>query len=533
VFDPPFEQVEVHPKQLSPTLKQRLSGTPTKSPEELSKDIEASAARSAKLRAVHLEAVRDRAARDIQRAQEAQARKLRVAAARTDRLLRKMDAASSKVEAKKEADEAERASRKAWRAALALAVADARKAAGDALQSRGRELLAQEHAASTKHARAVSALAAKGKSAVEHARAVVQARKDKEEQETAARAAALASRMHAAEARRLESLESPPRTPERAPPLSRVLNEGKVRSEQRRLAFDASMTKHAEARATHLAGIVSKCSAVTTRAADVAAKAKAAEAGTDAATTAAKSALFERLCAAEVARLSALKAKYAKLAKHADAHADVIVVRMDDVLSPRARPPAALLVRLAAKPSALVATAGTRQAAAAARRTLRAHARSVAFANAAARRVAAAERVDKALAVKTARVDVATARALTARAIMQGVRAHAVEKAAARAASAQLKRRQFAQATVIVGGMHDAKAAAALERATALRKPQGRLAARQAAVRTARAALDQSCLERGTAAAARCEAAANKRSAVMEARVSKARKLGASKSSAA
>jgi len=510
------------PKALSPTLKERLS-TPTKSPEKLAKELEANAVRSARLREVHLESVKDRAARDIQRAQDAMSRKLRVAAARTDKIVRKMDAASNKVEAKKEADEAERTARKASREAMALAVAEARKAAGDARSSRAAELLAAEQAASAKHARVVSATAAKGKSAVEHARAVAQARKDKEAEDAAARATTLASRMHAAEARRLES---PPHTPERASPRYRVLNEDKVLSETRRKAFDASMAKHAEARAVHLAAVVGKAQAVTARAADVVAKAKAAEPGTDAATAAAKSAMYERLCAAEVAHLSALKTKYA-------ASARVIVVRLDDVLTPRAPPPA-LIARIGTKPSALLVTAATRQAAAAGRRTLRAHDRALRFVAAAMRRASVVERIGKAQAAKATVIDVATARALAARAMRSGARAHAAERARVRVANAQLKRQQFAAAMLLIGEMRDAHSKAADERhANALCKLHGRTKARRAAFGTRRTALDEARLAKGAAAAARCVAAATKRSAMLEARVAKAHKLAASKSSTA
>merc|ERR1719399_2013070 len=129
---------------LPAALEQRLSGSPTKTPDELAATLAECSSRSEKLRAAHLDAVRDRAARESQRAAEAAARKLRLAASRVEKIQRKLIAAESKTEAKKQATEAEREARKARRAEMALAVAEARRAAVEARELRTAKLLENE-----------------------------------------------------------------------------------------------------------------------------------------------------------------------------------------------------------------------------------------------------------------------------------------------------------------------------------------------------------------------------------------------------
>jgi len=314
------------------------------SPEELHAEISKHAERSAKLREAHLDAVRDRAARESARAKEAVARKLRLHAARAEKIQRKMDAAACKVEAKREADEAEREAAKERREHLALSVAEARKAANELRAQRQAELREAEVVAYTKHTKAVSDKVAKGKMAVQHALAVVQAQKEKVATDAATKGEVLAQRLDAAEARRttMTAADATPATP----PLHRVRNDGKVLAETRRVALEASMAKASALRAAHLANVQGKAQSENAKAADVVAKVKAAATGTDEATCASRAAIYERLLNAEVARLSATKAKYDK--KAAAKVEPVIVIRLDDVLTPRAPKPA-LIERLAAR----------------------------------------------------------------------------------------------------------------------------------------------------------------------------------------
>ena len=149
---------EANARTLPASLEARLNATPEKSPEDLAKDIAAAAERTAKLREAHLDAVRDRAARDVQRSKEAVARKLRLAALRVEKVQRKLEFAESKVSAKKEATAADREAKKTQREQLALAVAEARKAANDARAHRQAELLAAEKAAFSRANKNVNAI---------------------------------------------------------------------------------------------------------------------------------------------------------------------------------------------------------------------------------------------------------------------------------------------------------------------------------------------------------------------------------------
>lgn len=242
---------------LPASLEARLNGTPTKSPEDLAEVLRVHDARTSALRKAHLDAVRDRAARESQRANEAAQRVLRLSVAKADKVRRKMDAATTKTEAKKEAIELERTRRKARREELALAVTEARKAADQMKVNRQAELLENEKTASAKKAKQVHEVQAKGAIAVKHAIAVVQAHKEKEALTAANRGEAIASKLHAAEIRReAGSTSTPPRKV-----LNRVLNDDKVRCSLLRKLHESSMADKEAKRQAHLASVQGKAHA--------------------------------------------------------------------------------------------------------------------------------------------------------------------------------------------------------------------------------------------------------------------------------
>merc|ERR1719378_1495608 len=168
--------------------------------------------------------------------------------------------------------------------------------------------------------------------AAQHALAVVRANKEKKALEAANKGEALALKLDAAAARRQHDVS------ERPTPRFRVYNDCKVLAAQKRLALEMAMNQATEKRNAVLAGVQSKAHACNAKAAAIADKLKAEARGDPEASAA----LYERMVNAQVNRLVALKSKYAALTRQTDATTNVIVVRMDDVLPPRA-PPAKLI----------------------------------------------------------------------------------------------------------------------------------------------------------------------------------------------
>merc|ERR1719399_2790739 len=323
---------------LPAALEQRLSGSPTKTPDELAATLAECSERTEKLRRAHLDAVRDRAARESQRAAEANARKLRLAASRVEKIQRKLIAAESKTNAKKEATEAEREARKARRA----------------------ELLENEKLAFLKHAKLVKEVEDKSSAQVRHAIAVVAAQKEKERLEKEAKSESLAARLEKAAAyREIEATDKGSPSTEKASRKMRVLNDAKVHSEMRRLAFDAKSSKATSKRAALLHATQLRAQAENARISSVVSQLNAKS------TDEAKAALYDKLLRAEVSHLSQLKDKGAKFRKGETISA--IVVRAFESATPRSPPPA-LTKRLSVVAQNLVATAEARQAGAAARR---------------------------------------------------------------------------------------------------------------------------------------------------------------------
>jgi len=85
-------------RELPHELVERLTGE-EKPPEELEKEIEASSSRAEFLHSAHLESVKERAARETQRVEEASARRRRVEAAESRRVQDKLEADNQKHDA--------------------------------------------------------------------------------------------------------------------------------------------------------------------------------------------------------------------------------------------------------------------------------------------------------------------------------------------------------------------------------------------------------------------------------------------------
>lgn len=439
------------PAPLPAPLEERLNGSPAKTPEDLAAALEKHRARTELLRTAHLDAVKDRAARDNQRVLEAAARKRRAAANNVEKIQRRQEAADSKFNAKREAAEAKRAAWMARRAEMASNVAEARKAADAARQMAHLESLEAEKLASTKHEKTIQAIHDKSANVVKHAAAVVAARKEKEAEETAAAAAKLAERMALAELRRESAAPNSPGTS--APPspgtksskavLSRVLNEQKVEAGLKELAFAKRNAKAEAKREAILKEVTDKAERHHVlrehKLAALAAKAN----GTDAETVAHKSALYSKLLNAENARQLSLKQRMAGCKVQGDT-TSVIVVRVDKA-SPR-MPPPALVKRLTTLSNRLLATAPSRQAGAAARKLALRSATALRLAKAAERRALVVGTARAALCARKAALEGKLARALVTKAIADGRKAHVLAQEAKRVEAASKARKAAAQA---------------------------------------------------------------------------------------
>lgn len=529
-----------HP--LPQALLDRLNcPSPTKDPEELKASLSRAREKSEKIRAAHIDAVRDRAARETQRAADAAARKLRLAASRVDKVQRKLVAAETKTNAKKEAAEAARESRKAKREALSQAVLESRRRAAETKSARQAVLLAAEHTAATKHSKAVKTIVDKSAWQVKHAIAVAAAQREKERSEAAAAGERLTERLESAAGRR-EVLGSPSRADNGSGPASssaattassssssspskvlhRVLNDDKVTGEMRRKLNELAMGKAADKRAKLLADIVDKASAQNARVASVVAALAAKGAGTDAETAASKAALYERLNAAEVSRHMALKAS--KLSpRHGDT-VSVIVVKVNKVAR---TPPPALSLRLSSVSRGLVATSVARQLGAASRRTALRGLQATKAALANEKRAQVVATLAKRTATLQSKIDAKATRSMIALAIAKGGKLHAVAQAAKRAAAALRRRHEAAKDLEIADKATTAHNKAALERhrdAIRATAKAGVVAVRAAANKSRRDAKAAAITTRGAELTARGETAAARRSAFLAARVTIAKR---------
>lgn len=535
--------IQVHdlPASLPAGLEERLAKSPTKSPEDIKRACDAHTEKTAKLRAAHLDAVRDRAARESERAKLVKAAKLRNQMHKIEKVQRKLDLADEKVNAKKEASDAERAARKERREALAAAVADAKAAAKKAKEMAIEAAKTREALAFAKHAKNVQLVQDKSAAQVKHALAVVEAHKQSAKLNAEAAADRLEARLEKAALHRAHeggkanhnSGGKHALTPEAV--RHRVLNDEKVHAEQRRLQYDASMARHESNRASRLQHVLEKAQAENDKAARVVAAHKSVEDGTDKAVAEAKSALYEKLNTAEVLRLQSLRSKVATAQAAADVRAAVtnaakgsiiIIIKRDPNLKLRA-PPAALSKRLSVVKRTLLATASSRQAGAAARRASMKMLASAKMAKANEKRAAALHRLALTAASKEAEVTSRAARSLIQISMHTGKCLANCAAAHRRLLKASARRTLALQALTKSGVASTAKCEAAASRhADKLRliaKP-GVVAVRHAAASTRRATLRASVLSKAEQCEERAKKAALHREAVRDAKMALAKK---------
>jgi len=514
-------QVNDVPSAPPPSLEARLrrKNAEPKSPEALAADLAAQAKRVAALREAHIEAVKDRAARESQRVAEALKRKLRLAVSKADKVQRHMDAADAKTKAKKEAAAAEREARKTRREEMALAVAQARADASCTRDARQRALAEMEALAFVKHSKSVATVAQKATWVVRHAAEVVAARKEKEQLDARAAADRLSARLHKAEV--LRTVSAPPA--EISPVLHRVLNDEKVKSETLRKVHEATMAKASLKREQALQTVAQKASLKNERAAAIASKAHAKNSGTDSESIEAKVALYSRLLRADVARNVAVKSRVPSRQKSDTILA--IVVKLDH-LKPR-MPPPVLSLRLSVVNRSLLATATARHIGAAARRMTIRQSMASKAAEDTMRRAAALARIGKAHAAIEAKMKASAARAMINCAIAQGKRLHGVSRAIERQFAAKHSLAELAARQKAAGAAAQARCDGAFENRSRMLcriAKKGVVAVRLAAFNSRREALRKAALSQAASKMLREKSATSKREMYLKERVVLAQK---------
>jgi len=513
---------------IAPALKERLSRSPRRvmAETELAADLEKAAARSASLREVWVESIKDRAAREVQRVEDAEARRRRIAAGTIDKVQRKLLADETKVLAKKEAKEAKRQAERAHRSELAQSVAVTRAALLARMADRASELRMAEEQAAARQAKNVEAVHAKSARVVQHALAVKEANEEKERLAAVATSERLASRLNAAECRR--ALQS---TPSKAsegvpsctyPQLAQVLNDAKVTSETKASAAAQRMERATSKREELIQAVVSKAASLNVRAADKAAAAQHVAKGTDAATLASKAALYDRLLNAEVARAATLKQRAE--GRFMGDTTSMIVVRVDK--KHPTMPPAELVKRLSTVNTTLVRTAKARQLGAAARRQAAIAKRILLSATRNSKRAAGLGRLSTKSAVSEAAIKAMATRAMCNKALQDGLKAHVISQERQRFASATQSRKAAEALRLAIGEKEAVRCQAADERHTArLRKvaKKGVQAVRSSAVASRRAAAMAALQARGEVLLGRLEKAVAAKESILAVRIAKAK----------
>ena len=357
VKQPVRVEVPVHDmkSELPAELVQRLEARTVPTADALDKDFQ----RRELLRLAHLEAVKERASRDVQRAADAAARKRRADYAEAQKVVLKLAEQAVRAETLVVSQHETRAEEKAKREALAMAVAIKRKSMNLANLKRGVDDASRALAAVEKREALVQAVADKGSATAAHAKHVVAAKKEKAAEEASGAAERLAARIQAAEVRRQSETalkeESLHKLLEKSKKVAAARQAADVELALKRVAQQAAMTKAVQKRDGLLSTIADAAALFNEHAKDVALSTKAA---LESAESAKMAQHFERMVSAEVAREMTLRAKQAGGAVPGY-HPEVIEVPVGS--RDGGLPHTELLRRLTIQPQTLLATAAARQ----------------------------------------------------------------------------------------------------------------------------------------------------------------------------
>ena len=231
-----------------------------KTPEALAEELK----KAARLKEAHVEATRMRAARVVERSVEGKKRVVRAAAAKAEKVQRRLDFADAHAASRREESRQELQSKLSHRKDLARTVQENRQemAAAAALKAASEARRCEEAAA--RAAKALERRSSSGAFEVKKAVAAASAHKEAERERRASLGADIDAKLDGAASRRTEVIG----TPRKAAPLG-SRTDGGARSV--RLGREAESRQAAAAlnRETALAAVVAKASAVSERAAAV------------------------------------------------------------------------------------------------------------------------------------------------------------------------------------------------------------------------------------------------------------------------
>lgn len=296
----------------SDELRDRLSNTPTKDPEEIAQQLASRTARTEMLYKLEMEARTERARRANDLVKENKARKLRMEAAAVARATSKIEQATKVESTRRQEHQAKRQAAAARRTALFEAVRAARESRQVLREARQAELAKLELNAASLREKKLATTVGKSSAAVKHALEVAASLKVKEKEELAAKAARLTERLSAANSRRQDVLAA---TAEGAASVVhaaekirlRHLYDEKASIEERRVRLAKAMDKALGRREAKIQSITSRAAVENARVAGVVADTRMNADTTMPATK--RHALTARLQAAEVRRLETFKKK--------------------------------------------------------------------------------------------------------------------------------------------------------------------------------------------------------------------------------
>lgn len=518
--------LDIVAKEPPKELVQRLSSPPS-SPSKENKHRDENAAR---LHSLAVEATKERAQRDVQRVADVQAAKLRAEKQAAERIERRAALADKKVSHKKAEDAKKREEAKQKYAERRASVLSNRLLASETKSNRAAVLHEAEQAASSRRTKVIDAAVEKSKAAVEHALAVVASQKEKRLSYELEAAENITAKLEAAESRRQTRLAAKPTSPTtgKHDVRHRVLNDASVAAGLKRRSLAAAMEKAAANHERHVLSVKDKAS----KHVEAVAEKAAAKAERDAAAVA-KRDWTAKMISAQISRMHELKKRYGALGREKDC--PQLVVVGDFEATKAAAPPAALLRRLVAKPTTLLATAPARHSGAAARLRALAASRSAKAAKTAIKVAAAAAKRGAARAATLAAIEARGKRSLCVLSLRDAARKRTVGAATAKRAAAVAKRAAATTTTTAKYEACGAKCAAAAEKrafAVQCRAKTGLVAIQKARIDKNRAAL---AVAKAVAAAlklTRCEKATATLGELTAAKVATAKKYSAKRAPA-
>jgi len=330
------------PEELAVRQRLEAGASGSKSPEDYVKAEQTATL----LHKAHIEAVKERAHRDTQRAREAQARRLRLEANAHQRVQDRVDAVAARAARLSDLKKAQLSERQAQREALQARAKGAREAHEESMKARATMELDRCVEASLKRKKALAAIVDKSRLVVKQALARAASVKELEREAAAASGEKLSLKLLQADERRLEMAspreEGLERAAERARQVAALQRALDLKTEEKRLHLSRTLERAGEKRDSHVQSIAARAGASNARAAQAAAEIRELAETNE---RLARRSLFEKLNQAEI------RAKLHQPAQRASATKPGVLIEVAVHPEPQPAAPAALVARLSAAPA--------------------------------------------------------------------------------------------------------------------------------------------------------------------------------------